>query len=167
MKILRTSQKVLLAGVGSAAVMAGLSFVHPFGNPRNAGGAPGRVLQGAQIPGAVRELIEHKCGDCHSETVAWPVYSRVAPVSWLLERDVLEARAHMNLSRWDSLASQEKIDLLSRMATEARSGEMPPARYTAIHRDAILTPPERADLYGWATGERKRLRMLGRSSGQR
>ena len=33
------------------------------------------------------------CGDCHSHETRWPWYSHVAPVSWLLEEDVEEARS--------------------------------------------------------------------------
>jgi len=30
------------------------------------------------------------CGDCHSHATKWPVYSKVAPVSWLVQYDVDE-----------------------------------------------------------------------------
>lgn len=135
-----------------------LSFVHPFGNPRSVSGSPGQVFAGAQIPEALRELVQRKCGNCHSESVEWPFYSQVAPMSWLVERDVSEARAHMNLSRWDAYGNQDKLGLLARLATKARSGEMPPARYTAIHRDSKLLPNEQDALYEWTKAERKRLR---------
>jgi cytochrome c len=108
--------------------------------------------------------MEHKCGNCHSETVEWPFYSRVAPVSWLLERDVLEAREHMNLSRWNNYSNQEKSDLLSRLAAKARSGEMPPTRYTAIHGDSKLLTEEQDALYDWARSERRRLRTEGQQT---
>ena len=89
-----------------------LSFIHPFGNPREVNTSSGHLLAGAQIPEPLRKLVERKCGNCHSDAVEWPLYSRVAPVSWLLERDVLEAREHMNLSRWNTYSNQEKSDLL-------------------------------------------------------
>src|SRR5579872_5758561 len=94
--------KLLVAGAGGATLLVTLSFAHPFGNPRLEQAEPGRLLAGAQIPAEVRNLVESKCGNCHSEAVAWPIYSRIAPLSWLLERDISEARAHMNLSRWEA-----------------------------------------------------------------
>ena len=135
-----------------------LSFAHPFGNPRAAGTAAGSLLAGAQISQPLQELVQRKCGNCHSETVEWPFYSRIAPFSWLVERDIAAARAHMNLSHWDTYGKQDQMDLLSRFAAKARSGEMPPARYTALHRDSRLLANERDSLYRWATAERKRLR---------
>jgi cytochrome c len=112
------------------------------------------LLAGAQIPVPLRELLECKCGNCHSEAVDWPFYSRVAPVSWLVEHDVLDAREHMNLSRWDN-SNQEKSHILSRLAAKARSGEIPPARYTAIHGDSKLLSKEQDSLYDWARAERR------------
>ena len=152
--------KTILIGGFLAGFCAGigLSFAHPFGNPRAQRGSPGDLLAGAQIPEPLRELVQTKCGNCHSEAVEWPFYSRIAPVSWLIEKDVSEARAQMNFSRWDAYSNQEKMDLLSRLAAKARSGEMPPARYAAIHRDSKLVPEERDALYEWARAERKRLK---------
>jgi cytochrome c len=156
--------RILLAGVCAAILAMALSFVHPFGNPRQVNAASGQLLAGAQIPEPLRRLVERKCANCHSETVEWPFYSRVAPVSWLLERDVLEAREHMNLSRWNTYSNQVKSDLLSRLAAKARSGEMPPTRYTAIHRDSKLLTEEQDSLYDWARSERKRLRTEGQQT---
>jgi cytochrome c len=144
-----------------------LSFTHPFGDPRKVTAPPGHLLAGAQIPEPLRELVERKCGNCHSEAVEWPFYSRVAPVSWLVERDVSEARARMNLSRWDAYSNQDKADLLSRLAAKVRSGEMPPARYTAIHRDSKLLSKEQDALYDWAKAERRRLRSEGHETTSR
>jgi cytochrome c len=150
--------KLLLAAVCAVMLAIASSFMHPFGNPREVNPSSGPLLAGAQIPEPIRRLVERKCGDCHSDAVRWPLYSRVAPVSWLLERDVLEAREHMNLSRWHTYSNQEKSDLLSRLAAKARSGEMPPARYTAIHGDSKLLSKEKDSLYDWARAERRRLR---------
>ena len=150
--------RILLAGVCAAILAIALSFMHPFGNPREVSPSSGLLLAEAQISEPLQELVKRKCGNCHSEAVDWPFYSRVAPVSWLLEHDVLEAREHMNLSRWDGYSNQEKSDLLSRLAAKARSGEMPPARYTAIHRDSKLLSKEQDYLYDWARAERRRLR---------
>src|SRR6266446_781464 len=156
--------RILVAAACTVILLIPLSFTHPFGNPRKVNASSGYLLAGAQMPAPLRALVERKCGNCHSEAVEWPFYSRVAPVSWLLEHDVVEAREHMNLSRWDSYSNQDKLDLLSRLAAKARSGEMPPARYTAIHRDSRLLLTERDSLYDWARAERRRLRTEGQQT---
>ena len=49
-------------------------------------------------PSEVRAILRRACYDCHSNAVRWPWYGRVAPVSWLLERDVREGRKEVNFS---------------------------------------------------------------------
>lgn len=152
-------QKVLLSGAGTLAGLFALSFVHPFGDARQAGARPQQILAGASAPETIRELIQHKCGNCHSESVEWPVYARVAPISWLLEHDVTEAREHMNLSRWDAYGDERRVDLLTKLGAEVRNGQMPPRRYTLLHPDAKLTQAEQDAIYAWTRTERKRMKL--------
>jgi cytochrome c len=82
------------------------------------------------------------------------VYARVAPGSWLIERDIVEARKEMDLSRWEEMPVERQEVLLAKIAHEAKSGEMPPLQYRFLHWDAKLSP---ADV--------KALSMLGGSGG--
>ena len=148
---------IVLSVGGAGALSFGLALAHPFGNPRAAKGG-GEILQGADAPANVKQLLAKKCGDCHSESGEWPIYGRFAPASWMLERDVAEAREHMNLSRWAHYLKEDQAGLLTRMGAEARSGEMPPARYTLVHRGAKLSAEDRETIYQWTKAERKRIR---------
>jgi hypothetical protein len=143
-------------GAATVVVLASI-FVHPSGPVRTAVSAD-RLLAGAEIDPAVLQVIERSCQNCHSEKTEWPWYSHVAPMSWLVESDVAQARSHMNLSRWDEYTIEEKQELLARVGALARTGEMPPARYTAIHANAKLSPAERQQIYEWAHTERRRLK---------
>src|SRR6202022_844764 len=79
----------------------GLGYVHPFGNPRaEPAKGLGTLLQGANIPADAKAVLVTKCADCHSNETRWPAYARVAPGSWLIEWDIVEARKKMDLSRW-------------------------------------------------------------------
>src|SRR5262245_29166228 len=42
------------------------------------------------------QLARGACYDCHSNETEWPVYSYIAPVSWLVRSDVDEGRHEMN-----------------------------------------------------------------------
>src|SRR6266516_8013462 len=55
--------RILLAGVCAVALLIALSFVHPFGNPREVNASSGHLFAGAQIPEPLRELVERKCGN--------------------------------------------------------------------------------------------------------
>ena len=68
----------------------------------------------------------------------WPPQSFVAPVSWLLTRDVEQGRDELNFSTWDS-DDGEADDAAEAVA----EGSMPPRRYVLVHPDARLGPAER------------------------
>jgi cytochrome c len=119
------------------------------------------VLQNAAVPPTVIRTLNNSCLNCHSENTEWPWYSRLAPVSWLVERDVSRARSKMNLSRWEENSPEEKIAILTRMRAAARSKVMPPPQYTLIHPDAKLSTAQIQEIYAWARAEGGREREKG------
>jgi hypothetical protein len=93
------------------------------------------VTQDAPWPSPeAREIAVRACYDCHSNETDWPVYSYLAPMSWLVRRDIDEGREALNFSTWDQ-GEQEADD----GAEEIEDGSMPPSQYTLIHRDADLS----------------------------
>jgi hypothetical protein len=156
--------KPLLGRIFLVAVTIEISaslFVHPFGDVRNTGTRQRAVLQNTETPLTVIRTLNNSCLNCHSENTMWPWYSRLAPVSWLIERDVSRARNKMNLSRWEENSPEEKIEILTRMRAAARSKVMPPPQYTLIHPEAKLSAAQIQELYGWARAEGAREREKG------
>ncbi len=88
-----------------------------------------------------RELFFRACADCHSNATKWPLYSRVAPVSWLVYNDVQEGREHLNISEWNR--PQKDADEASEKLQE---GEMPLPIYLPFHPEARLAPADKAAL---------------------
>lgn len=88
-----------------------------------------------------RDLAKAACFDCHSNETVWPWYSKVAPMAWLVARDVDEGRSKMNFSEWDTRS--EDLDEIIEVID---SGEMPPAIYTPLHADARLSDDEKQQL---------------------
>ena len=86
----------VVAVVTVVAVMGvgyGLGNLHPFGNSRvEPAEGLGTLLQGAKMPAEVKAVLISECAECHSSETRWPVYARVATGSWLIERDIVEAR---------------------------------------------------------------------------
>jgi len=77
------------------------------------------------------------CADCHSNTTDWPVYSKVAPVSWFIVNHVNEGRDKLNIST-DLL-----IDV-NELIKETRNHKMPLPSYTyfGLHPNAKLSDSE-------------------------
>lgn len=124
----------------AVASVAGLGSVHPFGDPRAvAATRPGALLHDANLPSTAKTVLLSKCADCHSSETRWPIYAHVAPGSWLIERDIVEARKHMDLSRWELLSMEQQQVLLAKISHEAKSGNMPPLQYVALHWGAKLS----------------------------
>ena len=83
---------------------------------------------------ATREWAVRACYDCHSNETVWPWYSHVAPMSWLVQRDVDEGREDLNFSEW-----QREQDEADEAAETVRDGSMPPRQYLLSHSAARLT----------------------------
>jgi cytochrome c len=132
--------RVWTAAALTVAAVVGMGYVHPFGNPRvEPAEGLGTLLQGAKMPVDARAVLVAKCADCHSSETRWPVYARVAPGSWLIERDIVEARKKMDLSRWEQMPEDRQQVLMAKIVQEAKSGDMPPLQYRLLHWDAKLS----------------------------
>ena len=88
-----------------------------------------------------RGLAKQACFDCHSNETEWPAYSKVAPVSWLIQHDVSEGRAVLNFSEW-----QRPQEEAREAAEEVLEGEMPLPMYRLMHAHARLSAPDRERL---------------------
>ena len=152
---------IALGAVGAVVLVS--AVVHPSG-PVKAVKSDNPLLAGAGVDPDVLAVIQRSCQTCHSEKTEWPWYSHIAPMSWLVEGDVSQARSHMNLSHWSEYPVEEQQDLLARIGSAVRSGEMPPDRYTMIHRNAKLSAGERENVYRWAHAERRRLKSAPSTS---
>jgi cytochrome c len=77
-----------------------------------------------------------------------------------LEKDVAEARQHMDLSLWNLYSADEKRDLLARIGSEVRNHQMPLPRYTMLHPEARLSEADIEVIYEWTKAERRALRNV-------
>ncbi|MDE2059976.1 MAG: heme-binding domain-containing protein [candidate division NC10 bacterium] len=85
-----------------------------------------------------RELFFRACGNCHSNQTVLPWYDVVAPITWIIKRDIDKGRAVLNVSEWGR--EENEAD---EAAEAVRSGYMPPTRYTILHPSARLTDSEK------------------------
>jgi hypothetical protein len=149
----------IMEPAGAALILStALSSVHPWGNLRANAQADSPKLTGAVVPPEVFQVHETKCGDCQSESTHWPIYSSLAPASWFMEHDVSKGRQQFNMSRWEEYSRESQIELLTRIGSEARNGQMPLKQYLLLHPSAKLSGTEQQMIYEWVRAERKRVR---------
>jgi len=114
-------------------------------------------ITAAAPPASVAASMRAACYDCHSDETEWPLYSRIAPVSWLIASDVNEGRKHLNLSEWpDEPARVAKQ--LDRINEVIDYREMPLKKYTVLHPDANLSDAQRKEVLDWTGATADKLR---------
>jgi len=116
--------------------------------PVNRANPPG----GADVaaPPEVHAILKRACYDCHSNETVWPWYSYVAPVSWLIARDVREGRGEVNFSIFTQYPDRRRQRKWKEIPEQIEKREMPPWYYTAVHPEARLSEADRATLLQWA-----------------
>ena len=139
-KITKILGIIVLIGI----VLFALIQLVPYG--RNHKNPP--VVQEPNWDAQTRAIAKKACFDCYSNEVTWPWYSHIAPVSWLVQRDVYEGRRKLNFSDWGR-GGRETGEL----AEVIQAGEMPPFQYTLIHTSARLTAAEKQTLIQGLAGK--------------
>lgn len=112
------------------------------------------VESDVQAPADVKQILRRACYDCHSNETVWPWYSRVAPASWLVARDVNEGREHLNFSTWGRLSAADRSEAFEHIEHEVAEGAMPLPIYLPAHPEARLTDQDKAALETWARANR-------------
>ena len=104
----------------------------------------------APRPAEVQALLQRACFDCHSNETRWPWYSYVAPVSFLIARDVREARRELNLSVWNQYNERRKARKFKEIVEQVEKKKMPQWYYVLVHPEAKLSDAERETIMNWA-----------------
>lgn len=136
----------LKVGTGVAAgVLIAMQLYQPVRtNPSSDPGASFEAV--AKPPQEVASSLKRACNDCHSNQTAWPWYSRVAPVSWLVASDVNRGRAQLNFSEWTRPGPEGEKPDMGEVCEQVKAGKMPLRSYTLLHPDGKLTAHEVAAL---------------------
>ncbi len=137
-------RKIVFGGLGVAVFLLLVIQVIPV--PRT--NPP--VEMDMPAPPEVKAILKASCYDCHSNETVWPWYSRVAPVSWLVSRDTISGRRHLNFSEWNRYLPEQRSDLIAGAIRRMKRGSMPPWYYTIKHTDGKVTPEKLAILEAWA-----------------
>lgn len=135
MQIMLKSKTIILSLLVATALIQFIPYGKDHTNPP--------VLTEPQWDSAkTKELFHNSCANCHSHETIYPWYSNIAPVSWLIQRDIDEGRDHFNIS----LLGIQKKNKVKDAAKEVREGEMPPFFYLPLHPEAKLSDADKEAL---------------------
>jgi hypothetical protein len=102
-----------------------------------------------ETPYEVKVVLKKSCYDCHSNETVWPFYAHIAPVSWLVVRDVHKARHDINFSEWGNLPQDKQYKKLDKMWEEIEEEKMPLPIYLITHPSAKLSDEQKATIKNW------------------
>lgn len=143
----RAEAIVVCASIAVATVvtLAGIQLV-PYGksttNPSNFE----RAFEPDWDSPATRELVVNACYGCHSNEVKYPSYSKIAPISWMVQSHIDEGRDELNFSL--AKKSKDYAEIGEESIETIEEGSMPPGYYTrfGLHPEAKLTAEQKNQL---------------------
>lgn len=109
------------------------------------------IYKQEQVPVQIQNLITQACLDCHSNSTQYLWYHNIAPVSWMINKHVMEGKDELNLSNWGEMDIFEKITMLEEICQETERKSMPLKSYQTIHKKAKLSDEQIALLCDWTT----------------
>lgn len=122
----------------------------PSGRPEVIKDNPKDLLANNEVPERVANMLRAACYDCHSNQSIYPWYAYVAPVSFLVNRDIRLGREELNFSDWEDFDKIEKAKLLVAIIDAVEAEEMPMAIYPPLHPEAKLSTEDREFIMAWA-----------------
>ncbi|NTW51743.1 MAG: heme-binding domain-containing protein [Chlorobiaceae bacterium] len=103
------------------------------------------------IPADVRSVLAAHCYRCHSNETKWPVSAYIAPLSWIVVREVHKARNAMNLSNYRDSPPAVRSAVAKAIRKISESGNL--SRHAGIpgFPQIRITGQERRTLLEWAS----------------
>lgn len=135
MKLIKKYFWILVAGAIGLFLLIQLI---PFGHNRT---NPAVVSEPNWSSPAARALAKEHCFQCHSNETNWTWYANIAPGSWLIAYDVIEARDKFNFSDWNNNPGE-----LDEIVEVIQSGEMPPIQYWIFHPNSKMDAQQKQEL---------------------
>jgi len=145
LSLMRTLAK--LTSILFAFVFLGMQFVPTTTTPKPS--ATTGVHMAEVINPQVGAILDRSCQDCHSSRTAWPWYSHVAPVSWIVSKHVSAGREILDFSDWANQPPSADERML--ICDAVSDGRMPLPEYTLIHRHARLSKRDVELICNWAS----------------
>jgi mono/diheme cytochrome c family protein len=99
-----------------------------------------------QAPQHIRQILDKSCYSCHSDErrLAW--FDELQPAYWLVRKDILTAREHLNFSTLGGKPAAAQKAALYEAVNMIQLGSMPLSRFLALHPGAKVSSEELAEL---------------------
>jgi hypothetical protein len=102
------------------------------------------------IPDTIMTLLRNACFDCHSNNTAYPWYSDIQPMGWLMAYHIKQAKNQLNFGDFGSYSQRRQSSKLDGIANSIKDDIMPLKSYRIMHKSAQLSSDEKTLLINWA-----------------
>lgn len=110
----------------------------------------------------VEPIFKVSCFDCHSNATRYPWYHGVPGIRGLLDKDVAEARKHLDMSDGYPFGGHGNLESdLKAIAYQVDKGKMPPFKYRMMHPGSGLTDKQRREVEDWVDRSADKLFQAG------
>lgn len=107
------------------------------------------IFNHEQIPEDVQQILKNACMDCHSNNTKYLWYHKIAPVSWMVNKHIIEGKKELNFSEWGEMDDYDKIGNVEDIRQELEQKTMPIKQYVAMHKEAKLSDEDRTAIFAW------------------
>ena len=97
-------------------------------------------------PPAVKEILQKDCYSCHSDERRLSWFDQVVPGYWLVRRDILTAREHLNFSTLGAKPAASQKATLFEAVNMIQLGAMPLPAFVQLHPEARVAREDLATL---------------------
>jgi len=97
----------------------------------------------------ITPILQTACYNCHSNKTSYSWLSNLAPFSWEIEGDLIEAKEHLNFSVWGTYTEEQKAHKLHECYEEIEEKEMPTSNSTWLHGQEEFSGEDRQKLERW------------------
>ncbi len=102
-----------------------------------------------ETPKEVKNILKHSCYVCHSNSLHFPWYDKIAPASWFAKEHVKNGRRAINFSNWKNYTKEKQLNILKKIPKSVII-RMPLPSYLWLHDEAKLSQDEKKLLKKWA-----------------
>ncbi len=99
----------------------------------------------------IEPIFKAKCFDCHGEMQSNPWYANLPGVKQLIERDIHDAKKHLDMSEGFPFISHSSMERNFEAFIEVmEEEEMPPFLYVLMHKESTIKLDERKKIIQWS-----------------
>ncbi len=142
----RIFKKILIIGLFIFLLM---QLYQPARNKDDGDVLPSHITKLYHVPDSIQVIFAATCYDCHSNNTKYPWYSYIQPARFMMERHIRNGKKDLNFSEFGNYSKRRQESKFESIIKQVKSGDMPLASYTILHKNSRLTSTQKETVINW------------------